>query len=52
MNEKLMYFNENIYRHNHPANVGGFMDEQLVKTESFAEADRRNYEQRLINKFQ
>jgi hypothetical protein len=52
MNEKLMYFNENIYRHNHPANVGGFIDEQLVKTESFSEADRRKYEQRLINKFQ
>jgi hypothetical protein len=51
MNQKLMYFNENIYRHNHPANVGGFMDEQLIKTESFSEADRNNYEKRLINKF-
>jgi len=51
MNQKLMYFNENIYRHNHPANVGGFMDEQLIKTGSFSEADRNNYEKRLINKF-
>jgi len=52
MNQKIIYFHENIYRHNHPANVGGFIDEQLVKTESFAEIDRQNYEKRLINKFQ
>lgn len=52
MNEKIIYFHENIYKHNHPANVGGFIDEQLVKTESFAEIDRQNYEKRLINKFQ
>jgi hypothetical protein len=52
MNQKLMYFSENIYRHNHPANVGGFIDEQLVKTESFAEMDRKNYELRLANKFE
>jgi hypothetical protein len=52
IHNKIMYFHENIYRHNHPANVGGFIDDQLVKTESFAELDRKNYEQRLINNFQ
>lgn len=51
-NQKLLYFNENIFRHNHPANIGGFMDEQLIKTESFAEIDKQNYESRLNNNFQ
>jgi hypothetical protein len=51
-NQKMLYFHENIFRHNHPANVGGFMDEQLVKTESFSEIDRQNYEQRFNNNFQ
>jgi hypothetical protein len=51
-NQKILYFNENIYRHNHPANVGGFMDEQLIKTESFNEIDRQNYQKRLNNNFQ
>lgn len=51
-NNKLIYFNENIFRHNHPSNVGGFLDEQLIKTESFSEIDRQNYEKRLNNNFQ
>lgn len=51
-NQKILYFNENIYRHNHPSNVGGFIDAQLVKTESYSELDRKNYELRLANKFQ
>ena len=51
-NQKLMYFPENIYKHNHPSNVGGFIDEQLIKTEGFSEIDRQNYEQRLNNNFQ
>jgi hypothetical protein len=49
---KLMYFDEDIFRHNHPANVGGIVDAQLIKTESYAEVDRQNYEQRLKNNFQ
>lgn len=52
MNQKIIYFNENIFRHNHPANVGGFIDEQLIKTESFSEIDRQNYVKRLQNNFQ
>lgn len=49
---KLMYFDEDIFRHNHPANIGGVVDAQLIKTESYAEVDRQNYEQRLKNNFQ
>ena len=49
---KLMYFDEDIFRHNHPANIGGIVDAQLIKTESYAEVDRQNYEQRLKNNFQ
>jgi hypothetical protein len=51
-NQKIIYFHERIFNHNHPANVGGFIDEQLIKTESFAEIDRQNYEQRFNNNFQ
>lgn len=52
MNQKILYFNENIFKHNHPANVGGFIDEQYIKTESFSDIDRQNYESRLKNNFQ
>lgn len=51
-NQKIIYFDERIFNHNHPANVGGFIDEQLIKTEGFSEIDRKNYEQRLNNNFQ
>jgi hypothetical protein len=51
-NQKIIYFHERIFNHNHPANVGGFIDEQLIKTESFAEIDRQNYEKRFNNNFQ
>jgi hypothetical protein len=50
-NNKLLYFEDRIFRHNHPSNVGGFIDEQYIKTESFSEIDRQNYEQRLNNNF-
>jgi hypothetical protein len=50
--EKIIYFHERIFNHNHPSNVGGFIDEQLIKTESFSDIDRQNYEQRLKNNFQ
>lgn len=51
-NQKIIYFHERIFNHNHPNNVGGFIDEQLIKTEGFSDVDRQNYEQRLINNFQ
>lgn len=50
-NNKLLYFEDRIFRHNHPSNVGGFIDEQYIKTESFSEIDRQNYEKRLNNNF-
>ena len=50
-NQKIIYFHENIYRHNHPANIGGYIDEQYVKTESFSDIDRQNYDLRISNNF-
>ena len=49
--KKIVYFDEKIYIHNHPANIGGFIDTQLMKTESFNEIDRENFNKRLTNKF-
>lgn len=49
---KLLYFHEKIFRHNHPSNVGGFIDTLLMKTESYSEIDRQNFEKRLQNNFQ
>lgn len=49
--KKIVYFDEKIYIHNHPANIGGFIDSQLMKTESFNEIDRDNFNKRLTNKF-
>jgi hypothetical protein len=52
INQKILYFHENIFRHNHPANIGGYIDEQYVRTESYSDVDRQNYELRLKNNFQ
>jgi len=49
--KKIVYFDEKIYIHNHPANIGGFIDTQLMKTESFNEIDRDNFNKRLTNNF-
>jgi len=49
--KKIVYFDEKIYIHNHPANIGGFIDSQLMKTESFNEIDRDNFNKRLTNNF-
>jgi hypothetical protein len=49
--KKIVYFDEKIYIHNHPANIGGFVDRQLMKTESFNEIDRENFNKRLTNNF-
>jgi hypothetical protein len=49
---RILYFDEKIYVHNHPANIGGMIDAQLMKTESYSEQDRQNYEKRLTNNFQ
>ena len=49
---RILYFDEKIYVHNHPANIGGMIDAQLMKTESYSEQDRQNFEKRLANNFQ
>ena len=49
---KILYFDDKIFRHNHPANIGGFIDPLLMRTESYSEIDRQNYEKRLQNNFQ
>lgn len=51
-NQKLSYFTEDIFRHNHPSNVGGLVDEQLIKTEGYSDVDRQNYLARQQNNFQ
>lgn len=50
-NNKIHYFDENIFVHNHPSNVGGFIDEQLILTESFSEVDYQNFISRQKNNF-
>jgi hypothetical protein len=51
-NNRILYFDEKIFRHNHPANIGGFIDALLMKTESYSEIDRQNFIKRELNNFQ
>lgn len=51
-NNKIQYFEEQIFVHNHPSNIGGFVDEQLKNTESFSEVDYNNFINRQKNQFQ
>jgi hypothetical protein len=48
---KIQYFDEIIFTHNHPSNTGKGMDKQYEKTESFMEIDKQNYLKRLNNNF-
>jgi hypothetical protein len=48
---KIQYYDEVLYKHFHPSNIGGFIDEQLRHTESFSEEDFANYEKRKLNNF-
>lgn len=48
---KIAYFDEILYNHLHPSNVGGFIDEQLKHTESFNNIDFQNFENRKLNNF-
>ena len=48
---KIQYFNEILYKHLHPSNIGGFIDEQLRLTESFSKEDFANYEKRKLSNF-
>jgi len=48
---KIQYFNEVIYKHNHPANIGGVIDPQYQDTESFWKEDSDTYEKRKSKNF-
>ena len=48
---KIQYYDEILYKHFHPSNIGGFIDEQLRHTESFSDVDFKNYEARKKNNF-
>lgn len=48
---KIQYYNIILYKHNHPANIGGVMDEQLTKTEAYWERDKNTYEKRKASNF-
>jgi len=48
---KMIYIEEPIFVHNHPANVGGESDAQLQHTESFFNEDRITFEKRKANNF-
>jgi hypothetical protein len=43
---KIAYFNQILYKHQHPANGFGVADEQLKNTESFSFVDGENYKKR------
>jgi hypothetical protein len=48
---KIAYFDQILYRHNHPANGIGVADEQLKRTESFSNLDSENYKKRKLTNF-
>lgn len=49
---KIAYFNQILYKHNHPANGVGIADEQLKNTESFSFVDGENYKKRKALNFE
>lgn len=49
---KIAYFNQILYKHNHPANGIGVADEQLKNTESFSFVDGENYKKRKALNFE
>jgi hypothetical protein len=48
---KIAYYEQMLYRHHHPSNVGGYVDAQLMHTESFNELDKVNYDERKKRDF-
>lgn len=49
---KIEYFPNPIFRHNHPANISGlYRDAQLEKTESYYDQDGRTYYERKTKNF-
>jgi len=52
MLNKMAYYPETVYKHNHPANNSSVpTDEQYRRTESFFHQDMATYERRKLNKF-
>lgn len=49
---KIVYFNQILYRHNHPSNGVGVADEQLKMTESFYGIDGETYKKRKALNFE
>lgn len=49
---KIVYFNQVLYRHNHPSNGIGVADEQLKNTESFYGIDGETYKKRKALNFE
>jgi hypothetical protein len=48
---KIQYFPQNIYTHNHAVNLGVVGDDLLVKTEAYYEQDKKNYLERQSKNF-
>lgn len=43
---KIKYFDDILFKHYHPNNIGGFIDKQYIETESFNELDYNTYSTR------
>jgi len=48
---KMQYFPQIIFKHEHPANGFGIPDEQLKKTEAYWEIDKNNFMARQLRNF-
>jgi len=50
---KMQYYPEILFKHYHPSNVGGFIDEQYIKTEGLNDKDYKTYQRRkeIINSY-
>ncbi len=44
--DRYVYIDTDLYRHNHPANVGGQMDDQYIRTEGFNNQDNATFKRR------
>lgn len=50
-NKKIFYFPQILFVHNHPANIGGYVDNLLKYNDSFFNQDCENYNKRKKNNF-
>jgi hypothetical protein len=49
--KRIKYFDMILFKHYHPANVGGYIDKQLMHTQSFNDVDWKNYSERFRKNF-